>query len=150
MTTAPFDPWRAAEHHDDLILAAHPLARLMGGGFYAQLGSTSIIVVDPDLDGAERRVVLTHELVHHERGGSVARTGAPERLQALVDREERAVDREVARRLVPDAELRTLVCEHLGAGDGLDVREVADHFEVPVAIASLALAALAGDRPIPR
>ena len=97
----PFDPWTAALGHDDLLVALHPVARLMGGGFHVRRGPISVIVLDPDLDGPHRRAVLTHELVHHERGGAVERPGIPTTLEVLVGREERRVDREATDRLVP-------------------------------------------------
>ena len=139
MTEDRFDPWRAAERHDDLILAQHPVAALMGGGFHAWRGGIGVIVVDPGLAGPDRRAVLTHELVHHERGDGVDRLDAPPTWQALVDREERAVDREVARRLVPPIELAALVAERSALDDGIGAVEVAEHFDVPPWVASLAL-----------
>jgi hypothetical protein len=139
MTQERFDPWLAAERHDDLILAFDPVAALMGGGFHAWRHGVGVIVVDPSLAGADRRAVLTHELVHHERGGAVERADAPPAWLPMVDREERAVDREVARRLVPSSELWTLVTERDAGGGGVDAAEVADHFDVPRWVAELAI-----------
>jgi hypothetical protein len=139
MAEERFDPWGAAERRDDLILALHPVAALMGGGFHVWRHGLGVIVVDPGLGGPERRAVLTHELVHHERGGAVEQPDAPATWLALVEREERAVDREVARRLVPPDELRALVTERTGADLGTDAADVAAHFEVPRWVAALAL-----------
>jgi hypothetical protein len=138
MTEDRFDPWRAAEHHDDLIVVLHPVAALMGGGLHTRRGGVGVIVVDPALGGPDRRAVLTHELVHHERG-DVDRAGVPPTWQAMVDREERAVDREVARRLVPPDELAALVAERAGLDAGIGPAEVVDHFDVPPWVAVLAL-----------
>jgi hypothetical protein len=147
MTEERFDPWLAAELHDDLILALDPVAALMGGGFHAWRGGLGVIVVDPALAGADRRAVLTHELVHHERGGAVERVDAPAAWQSMVDREERAVDREVARRLVPSAELWALITERVADGGGVDAAEVAAHFDVPRWVAVLAADRFTTEQP---
>ena len=101
MTAAPYDPRSAIDARPDLVLVFDEVAGLMGGGLHARRGSVGVIVVDPQLEGADRRAVLTHELVHHERGDAPAGADAPAGLELLADREERAVDAEVARRLVP-------------------------------------------------
>ncbi len=99
MIDEPFDPWRAVAERDDVVVSMHPIARLMGGGFYARAGELGVIVVDPDLPGDQRRAVLTHELIHHERGGAPGGTGGE--ASSFVDDDERCVEREVALRLVP-------------------------------------------------
>jgi len=134
-----FDPWQAIDEHPDLQVRFDPVARLLGGGFHVGRAGQAFIVVDPDLDEPLRRAVLTHELVHHERGGGAPRPGAPPLLEALVDRDERRVEAEVARRLVPPAALARLVAEVVASGGGLDAHDVADHFGVPVEVAALAL-----------
>jgi len=146
MTEERFDPWLAAEGHDDLILALHPVAALMGGGFHAWRHGVGVIVVDPALAGADRRAVLTHELVHHERGGAVEHLGAPDAWQPMVDREERAVDREVARRLVPTPELAALVAERTAGDLTVEAVDVASHFDVPPWVADLAIERFVADR----
>lgn len=138
-----FDPWQAADEHADLHVAFHPVAGLMGGGFHARNGAQAVIVLDPELDGPHRRAVLTHELVHHERGGGPARVGTPVTLALLVARDERAVDDEVARRLVPVDELASVVEELVGANGGATDRDVAGHFGVPLDVARRAMHQLA-------
>jgi hypothetical protein len=138
-----FDPWQAVDEHADLSVLFHPVAGLMGGGFHARAGAGAVIVLDPDLDGPLRRTVLTHELVHHERGGGPGRCGAPATLDLLVERDERAVDAEVARRLVPPDQLDRLVAELVAGGGGASVDEVAAHFAVPDEVADRALRQLA-------
>jgi hypothetical protein len=140
-----FDPWQAVDQHADLQVVFHPVAGLMGGGFHARAGRQAVIVLDPELDGPERRAVLTHELVHHERGGGPSRRGAPATLDLLVERDEHAVDAEVARRLVPVDLLRPLVDELVGATGSASDAEVAAHFAVPVDVARCALRQLAAD-----
>ena len=150
MAAAPYDPRSVIESRPDLLLVFDEVAGLMGGGLHARRGGLGVIVVDPQLGEADRRAVLTHELIHHERGDPLAGVEAPAGLELLRDREERAVDDEVARRLVPVELLRDLVAQadELGpdaAGAGIGPREVAEHFGVPAAVARRALERLARD-----
>ena len=150
MAAAPYDPRSVIESCPDLVLVFDEVAGLMGGGLHARRGAVGVIVVDPQLGEADRRAVLTHELIHHERGEPVAGPEAPAGLELLRDREERAVDDEVARRLVPVDLLRVLVgrADDEGpdaTGAGIGPSEVAEHFEVPPAVARRALERLARD-----
>ena len=137
MIDEPFDPWQAVAERDDVVVSLHPIARLMGGGFYARAGRLGVIVVDPDLSGDQRRAVLTHELIHHERGG--APEGCGGEAGCFVDDDERSVEREVAHRLVPADVLDRFVRAARRGGLGIGPAEVADHFEVPPEVAALAL-----------
>lgn len=156
MPADPYDPRSVIEARPDVVLVFDEVARLMGGGLHARRGSVGVIVIDPQLGEADRRAVLTHELVHHERGDPVVGLDAPDRLGLLRDREERAVDEEVARRLVPTDLLRALVGPSQGVGQddldaGIGPAEVAEHFDVPPAVARRALEQLARDySPRPR
>lgn len=123
------------------MVSQHPVARLMGGGFYARMGALGLIVIDPDLSGVERRAVLTHELIHHERGGGAERVGATPTQAGLATREEQTVEREVARRLVPPDQLRAYLHEATRGGGGVGAAEVASQFEVPLVVATAALRA---------
>jgi hypothetical protein len=150
MAVAPYDPRSDIESRPDLLLVFDEVAGLMGGGLHARRGGLGVIVVDPQLGEADRRAVLTHELIHHERGAPVAGVEAPAGLEVLRDREERAVDDEVARRLVPADLLRDLVgrVDDQGpdaTGAGIGPSEVAEHFDVPPAVALRALERLARD-----
>lgn len=84
-------PWRLLRERDDLTLSVRDL------GDDGPLGLTggSTIVLTTGLLQVERRCVLLHELIHLERG-------IP---HSADDREEAAIEHEVARRLVPFAEL---------------------------------------------
>ena len=82
--------------------------------------------------------MLTHELIHHERGGGALAASSPE-AGTFVDDDERCVDREVAQRLVPTGVLDQFVRASRRAGLGVGAAEVADHFEVPVSVATRAL-----------
>ncbi len=150
MPAVPYDPRSVIEARPDVLLVFDEVAGLMGGGLHARRGSVGVIVVDPHLGEADRRAVLTHELVHHERGDPMTDLDAPAGLELLRDREERAVDDEVARRLVPTELLRSLIgrAHDLApgaTGAGIGPSEVAEHFEVPPAVARRALERLARD-----
>ncbi len=142
VTDPDFDPWTAIDAHPDLQVVFDPIAGLMGGGFHVGRGGRAFIVVDPNLEGPRRREVLTHELVHHERGGGAPRRGAPPLLETLVERDEHSVDAEVARRLVPPGALARLVEQRLADGGGVDALDVADHFAVSADVAFVALCLL--------
>lgn len=60
---------------------------------------------------------------------------------AVVVRDEAAVDREVARRLVPPAELVKFLEAMDLLGIGVTAHEVAEHFDVPEVVAAVALRA---------
>jgi hypothetical protein len=93
-------------------------------------------VLDAGLDRRARRCVLAHELVHAERG-----IGHPAATTATMEREEEAVRREVARRLVPPSLLQRFVAARVDLG-GVTVGEVADEFDVEQEVAAKALALL--------
>lgn len=93
------------------------------------------IVIDRSLPPVERLAVLAHELVHIERGGTADCLD--------VGREERAVDRIVAQRLVPADELEALVEVLVEIEGGVTAEMVAEEFEVPAEVAARAMAGLA-------
>ena len=74
--------------------------------------------------------MLAHELVHAERGiGHGAAT------EATMEREEVAVRREVARRLVPEDDLRAYVVRALTVGP-VTVEQIAEEFDVDHEVAT--------------
>lgn len=119
----------------------HPIAELMGGGFAACKDGYSFVVLDPDLQGPERRAALQHELIHLERGLADYQD-APAAWTAITKREEMAVEREVAARLVPQSALREHLRRLASLGEGVTANDVADEFEVPERIAAQALTSL--------
>lgn len=137
-----FDPFVHAADRDDITVVLDPVAETMGGGFCVLRGGHTLVVLAPRLDAAERREALTHELVHGERGGGADRSGSPPTWAAVVARDEVAVNRVVAERLVPPGRLRRVVEELLTERDGVDIAAVAAAFEVSPPIAELALLAL--------
>jgi len=94
-----------------------------------------LITLDARLRQVDRRAVLAHELVHDDRG-ILFTLSTP---LALIHKEEAYVVAETARRLVPCAELGQLVRRAVDDGDPVGWREVAEWFDVPRAVAELAL-----------
>src|SRR4051812_40782830 len=144
-----WNPWAA--------LAARPHVALRWAAFDGGLiglcdvdaddGPT--ITLAADLTRTERNAVLAHELVHLERGGSVDYAGSPPTWRAVVAREERIVDLEVAIRLVPACELRRFVRTRTGAGEAVTIDDVMEEFDVPHWVASDALDQLSRRRAAP-
>lgn len=138
-TTDPFDPWTAAERVEGLVVRWTRVASLMGGAFAARSRSGSVIGLDPELRGHERRAALTHELVHLERGLVLDPPDGPCTWAAVVGREEARVDREVARRLAPAEVVAEIAHRLIAGGEPVTAGAVAAELEVPLAIAGLAL-----------
>jgi hypothetical protein len=95
-------------------------------------------VLDVGLDRRARRCVLAHELVHAERG-----IGHGPATAATMQREEEAVRREVARRLVPPGHLVAFVAARSELGGGVSAHDVAEEFDVEPDVAAKALGLLA-------
>lgn len=93
-----------------------------------------MIVLATRLGRRPRRCALAHELIHDERGLVVSEM-PPE----LAKKEESAVEREVARRMVPRAELVAMIARATDLGEGLGVAEVAEAFDVDEDVARRAL-----------
>lgn len=116
-----FNPWAALRARPHLTFEYRFITCR---GLWTPHGDgTATITLDPRLTRRERRCVLTHELVHDERGIPFP-AGAP---RALVEAEERWVRAETVRRLVPPDQLAALVERAPGP---LTVVDVADEFDV--------------------
>ena len=103
MSGGRWDPWEALYHAADVVLVEDvSLAGPRGLAIVFPDGEP-VIALDPTLGRVERRCVLAHELVHLERG--LLPRWAAEHVRA---NEERLVDGEAARRLVPEEELLAL------------------------------------------
>lgn len=140
-----WNPWRELRERDGLELGIVDLPALAGRGLYAQRGEARAILLSKHLGRRERNEVLAHELVHDERGGGCARPqDAPRGWQAIVAREERAVDRIVAERLVPLEELDEFCKKIADIEGGVTAEMVAEEFDTTVAMAELSLVLLAG------
>lgn len=140
---SPWNPWAALRARPHVELRFAPEAALTGGAMLVSAPDRAIVVLDPALGRRARRCALAHELVHEERGGGCDRYDLPEWCDHVVARDEAAVNREVASRLVPTPALRRLVEQRSSLGDGVDPWEVADAFDVDDGVARLALSLLA-------
>ena len=134
-----WNPWRALRSRTHIVFRLAVLPDAAQGAVYWPRGGRAAIIIDPRLPRAERNAALAHELVHDERGGGADHPGMPASWAPVVARDEAAVDQEVARRLVPPAEL-VRFCEVMALLDiGVTAHEVAEHFDVPPAVAGAAL-----------
>lgn len=131
-------PWRDLRQQSNVAWALTDLPAIFGGGLTATAGDHHVILIDRRLGQVERLAVLAHELVHLERGGTADCLD--------VAREERAVDRIVAGRLVPDDELEALVDVLVEVEGGVTAAMVAEAFGVPHGVAELACRRLAERR----
>ena len=137
-----WNPWRELRRRSHIVFRLAVLPDATGGGVYWPRGSRAAIIIDPRLHRAERNAVLAHELVHDERGGGATGDEMPPSWGPVIVRDEAAVDQEVARRLVPPDELARF-CEVMALLDiGVTAHEVAEHFDVPAAVAEVALSHL--------
>lgn len=121
-------------------MVLHPIAELGGGALAVRRGDEAWVVVDPSLHGPTRRAAITHELVHLARGPLPTARDAPPTWAAVIAREERLVDTEVARRLVPPTELEAALVHWHAMGEAVTPELVADAFDTTVAVAVVALA----------
>lgn len=110
-------------------------------GLTAQRGEKAVVFISRALSPVERLVVLAHELAHLERGGSGWVPGMPDRLMAIVGREESRVDRIVAERLVPSEALARWV-ERRSEVEPITAELVAQEWDVTPEVAELALSLL--------
>lgn len=126
-----WNPWRALREREAIRFA---LDQLPDGidGVHGQRGERRAIIVDRSLHRIARNAVLAHELIHDERGHS------PSSHPIEVAKEEERVEREVARRLVPFDELSVFVAGRLALGESVSAADIAEHFEVPKAVAQRA------------
>lgn len=84
-----WNPWRTLRRRPDITL---DLVRLDAPQTAGTVHSARRILLDPRIGQRHRNDALAHELVHLERGPAVA---------GFEDAEERAVEEETARRLIP-------------------------------------------------
>lgn len=136
-----WNPWRALREREHLEFALVRLPERLGGGVYVPDNGWAAVLLDRGLSRVQRRVGLAHELVHDERGGGCGAEGMSPAWNAVVLRDEHAVDREVARRLVPADELQAFAEQH--EPDGVALWQVAEHFDVTDEVAQRACRQLA-------
>jgi hypothetical protein len=136
-----WNPWKALRERRHLVFARALLPAATGGAVYARRQHRAAIVIDPRLDRRARNAALAHELVHDERGGGCEYEGMLPTWHPVVSRDENRVQDEVARRLVPLQELQDLVGRRADL-EGLVLWEIAEHFDVPEAVAARAVGLL--------
>jgi len=100
-------------------------------------GRPAFVMVSSTLNQCWRNAVLAHELVHDERDGGCVLEGMPEQWRAVAAREEARVWREVARRLVPAAEIAAMRAIAELNCLPLETWHVAEHLDVPEFVAEL-------------
>lgn len=129
-----WNPWRALRefgHRVEMAFAELPDG--IDGISYPLPEGRAGIELDHELDQVDRNATLGHEVIHVERRIWFT----PDAPQALVVKEEAAVQRELARRLVPEAELASWVASRAEFGP-VTASMVAVEFEVPHDVARLA------------
>lgn len=129
-----YNSWSALRAQPHVTLVRARLPDSPGGAVCATWSDGSaVIVIDPSLGRRARHAALAHELVHLERGGACA--GSP----FFATKEERAVWREVARRLVPDDRLSELIMRAESLDEPLTPHMVSEEFDCTHYVAELAL-----------
>lgn len=129
--SAAWNPWRALRSRSRVELRFADLAGRKG--LWQRDSQGDLIILDAGLDRRSRRCVLAHELVHAERGIGFGAATAE-----TMQREEEQVRREVARRLVPPAELARYL-DRIPDGTGVTATDVADEFDVDTEVAAKAM-----------
>ncbi len=134
-----WNPWRALRARRHLVLEWVELER--GGGQLQDHGDHRVVQLDYRLDRIDRNAVLGHELVHDERGIFYC----PTTPDALIEKEEHAVNVILAGRLLPPEELAVFV-DVLAEFEPVTAQAVAFEFDVPEHIAQRALEHLVEER----
>lgn len=141
---APLGPLAELERRPQITSAVSPLPVATGGGFYARWpDGDAVVVVDAGRSRIEQTAILTHELVHDERGGGCpCIPDAPPEWHAVVAREEAHVARQTARRLVPPEELVSFVERVVELDEAVTSIDVAEAFATTEGAAHVALSEL--------
>jgi hypothetical protein len=123
-----WNPWAELRNRPHIRFARTALPDGIDG-WHARRGNRTAILIDDTLLAAERNAVLAHELIHDERGGGPGWEGQPDTWSAVVARDERSVDAEVARRLVSADELAAFL--EAGHPEPVEAWQIAERFDVP-------------------
>lgn len=108
-------------------------------GVHVQRDGRTVVLLDRSLDRTARHAVLTHELIHDERGGGADYHGMPALWRPRVAIDELQVHRETALRIVPLAELAAFCDQQADLGHGVGPDEVMAEFECTRRVAEDAL-----------
>lgn len=139
-----WNPWRALRGRPDLRFAIEELPDGVYGAHVAR-GDRQGILMAKGLDRRRRNATLAHELVHIERGGGCPTHSLPDDLVAVAHREERRVEREVARRLVPLHDLQELQRVHVeNELPPFTLHDIAEIFDVCEDVAAVAVGLIRG------
>lgn len=130
MTDYGWNPWAVLRSRTDIELLICKLAGETQGLTVTESRRPSVIMLSHTLTQTERKHVLAHELVHVERGG-----GCP----FDPTREERRVEDEAVRRLVPLSALHAELVRRESAGVTYEPWEIAEDWHVPEVVARRAL-----------
>ena len=143
--SGPWDVWADLAAREHIVWARRRLPDACGGAIYRRLADgRAIIALDDRSLSPKRRCDLAHELIHDELGSSCRCDGMPDAWDAVIAREETFIDREVARRLLPRADLVRFLWTTAGDHDHpVTVHDIADHFHVTEHIAEVAMSILA-------
>ena len=124
---ARWNPWRALRHTNvDLWFAPLDGRR----GIWTRRGETDEILLEECLGRQERREVLAHELVHHERG-----IGWPAASVATMELEEDRVWRIALARLAPPTEVTAFLVRRSTVGP-ITVADLAEEFDLSLGAAA--------------
>jgi hypothetical protein len=140
LVVAGWSPWRELRARTNVTLEWRDLPRTHEGA-WIPTAAGAVIVLASWLTRRERRCVLSHELVHDERGIAFDEDIAA----AVIQKEEAYVDRESVRRLVPLDELQAFV-DVRSEIEPVTVVHVAEAFDVTTGVARSALERLASPR----
>lgn len=133
-----WNPWRELRHRRHITFGITDLPGATGGAVYVVWpNGDAVVMIDRSLDRTHRNAALAHELLHDEWGLAEHDNRSP-LWQPIRARDEQRVDREVARRLVPPDELEQVVSLAEADGIALEAWEVAEEFDVPLAVAERA------------
>lgn len=145
-----WDPWREADGVPHVSVAWERLPAETGGAAVVERDGWVVVFLDPQLPASERTAALAHELIHVERAGGAYDPAMPDTWGPVVAREERRVDYEAARRLLPVARLLEAAEVVADLGGHVTAEEFAAEFELPVAVAERAMLLLGRETDLER
>lgn len=147
-----YRPWRDAATRAELEVMVCDLPSGVRAIHARSPDGHRAILISRALDPVERLAALAHELVHDERGGGCHQPHLPARMRPLVTRDETAVDRIAADRLLPLDRLDRWVALQEAADRPVTVAWAAAELDVAGWVAEIQLrrlqAARAGRRQV--
>ncbi len=138
MWSGGWNPWRALRDRPHLTLKWGYIDGAIGLWDPTGAGRADVWL-DARLGRVARRCVLAHELVHDERRGGSDLPGMPDSWRSVVASDERAVDDEVARRLVPFDDLAEFCRCKSSVDEPVTAEDVASFFDVTPSVARRAM-----------